>query len=264
MTGPAKKKTVRVQDVAPSSEPTWKPTPEAKGQATQFRIIALVAWVVAIGLEAFDIFWVLKHKTIDNTLWIVLVATIIVIAILALIGDFLWKRSNKLDPASTKEPVRFFIQNQLGAILAILAFLPLIVMIFLNKNMNSQQKGVAGGIAIVACLVAAIAGVQLNPASVEQNTANQYSAESQTVINYTGQDLVFWTKDGTVYHLCNQASAVNEQSKDNTIYSGTVADAHAAGKERLTLQVASELKQCGFAVPSNLPSLEPEASAAGS
>lgn len=27
----------------------WKPTPEAKSQATTLRIIAMVAWVVAIG-----------------------------------------------------------------------------------------------------------------------------------------------------------------------------------------------------------------------
>ena len=39
---------------------------------------------------------------------------------------------------------------------------------------------------------------------------------------------------------------MNLQSQDNQIYSGTVAEAHAAGKSRLTLQVEQERKQCGF------------------
>jgi hypothetical protein len=49
-----------------------------------------------------------------------------------------------------------------------------------------------------------------------------------------------------VFHLCEDASAVNLESKDNQIYSGTVADAHADGKDRLTLQIESEKRQCGF------------------
>jgi hypothetical protein len=66
------------------------------------------------------------------------------------------------------------------------------------------------------------------------------------VVGYTGHDLVFWTKAGTVYHLCQAASDLQLVSKDNTIYSGTVADAHVAGKDRLTLKVQEELKECGF------------------
>ena len=58
---------------------------------------------------------------------------------------------------------------------------------------------------------------------------------------------MFWTKSGDVFHLCEDASAVNLESKDNKIYSGTVADAHADGKDRLTLQIESEKRQCGFA-----------------
>jgi hypothetical protein len=80
----------------------------------------------------------------------------------------------------------------------------------------------------------------------------QYDSETQTVIALTGQDLVFWTKEGKVYHLCEEASAVNLESADNTIYSGTVADAHGAGKERLTLQVEQEMEQCGYEMPADV------------
>jgi drug/metabolite transporter superfamily protein YnfA len=243
-----KKNVVRVQPTTAgqAGEPTWKPTAEARQQATTLRIIALVLWVLAIIGEGFVIFWVLKQSTVNL---ILLIAAIVVIGVLAVVGSVLWKKANLLDPASRSEPVRFFIQNQLGAILAIIAFLPLIVMIFMNKNMSAQHKGIAGAIGIGVLVIASIMGASLNPPSVEQ-----YTADTSEVVGYTGQDLVFWTKEGTVYHLCQAASDLQRESKDNTIYSGTVADAHAAGKSRLTLKVQEELKQCGISTsPSPIP-----------
>jgi hypothetical protein len=237
-----KKKVVRVESDAAEVEEAaadWKPTPEAKGKATTSRVIAVILWVLAIGTEAFAIFFVLKQAPVNLVLLIIL---IVAIGALAVGGSLLWKRANRLDPARKSDKTRFFIQNQLGAIITVIAFLPLIVLIFTNKNMDGKQKGIAGAIAIVLLLVAGYFGLSLNPPSVEQ-----YTAETQTVVELTGQNLVYWTKAGEVYHLCEDASAVNLESEDNTIYSGTVADAHADGKERLTLQVDQEVEQCGFA-----------------
>jgi hypothetical protein len=243
----AKKKVVRVQSDPGSrdSEPTWKPTPEAKSKATTFRLIALVLWLVAIGIEGFAIFWVLKQHSVNMVL---LIGAIVAIGVLSIIGSLLWKSANRADPARKSETIRFFIQNQLGAIIAIIAFLPLIVMIFTNKNMAGQQKGIAGGIAIAVLAVAAIVGFDFNPQSVEG-----YETETSVVHQLTGQDLVYWTTQGSVYHLCEDASAVNRQSADDTIHEGTVKQAHAAGMKRLTLEVTEELHQCNLAVPSPLP-----------
>lgn len=259
MAEPSGKKIVRAEEtpeeVAAAAAPattggTWAPTPQAKSQATMFRIIAIVLWVIAIGTEAFEVFWVLKHNPVNMVLLIIL---LVVIAIFAIGGSLLWKRSNVLDPASKSNPTRFFIQNQLGAIITVIAFVPLIILIFTDKNMSGKQKGLAGIIGIVLLLVAGYLGTSFNPPSTEQNastnapTSPQIDAETAQVIHYTGANLVFWTKSGKVYHLCSAASEVNLQSKDNSIFSGTVAEAHAAGKTRLTLQVPEELKQCGFA-----------------
>lgn len=256
------------------SAPAWQPTAAGKQQATSQRIIAGVLWLLAIGGEAFAIFWILKQPHVNMAL---LIGAIVVIGLLAVGGDLLWKRANQLDPASTSEPVRFFIQNQLGAIISLIAFLPMIIMIFLNKNMNAQQKGIAGGIGIVVLVIAAMMGISFHPPSVQQYSATaaamtsqasllqsgqtavpqsdqanlqQFPAESAVVIGYTGRDLVFWKIDSTVYHLCQAASALQrENSQDNTIYSGTVAEAHAKGKDRLTLEVNAELRECGLATP---------------
>ncbi|MFI5425736.1 hypothetical protein [Aeromicrobium sp. UC242_57] len=249
----AEKKVVRVESTgtAQESDPTWKPTPEAKSTSTRFRLIAAALWVVAIGLEAYAIFGLLNQDPVNMVLLIVL---IVVIGLLAVGGSLLWKKANRLDPASKSDTVRFFVQNQLGAIITVIAFLPLIVLILLNKDMSPQQKALAGGLGAIVMVAAAAVGIDWNPPSTEQ-----YSAETNEVTDIVGQDLVYWTKSGKVFHLCEKVSAVNLKSKDNTIYSGTVADAHAAGKERLTLQVAQETKQCGFDTPTPAPDTSTDA-----
>lgn len=245
-----KKKVVRVEaaktakgEVA-EEESTWKPTPEAKKKALTLRLIAGLLWLVAIGVEAFAIFWVLRQEPVN--MWL-LIGAIVVTGILAVVGSLLWKKANRADPASKKDPVRFFIQNQLGVIIAIIAFLPLIILIFTNKNMDGKQKAIAGGIGIVVLLIAGVVGADFRPPSVED-----YATDTAIVKQLTGSDVVYWTKSGSVYHLCEDASAVNQESKDGQIYSGTVGTAKAEGKSRLTKQVEQELKQCGLEVPENL------------
>ncbi len=74
---------------------------------------------------------------------------LVVIAVFAIAGSMMWKTANKHDPASKSEPVKFFVQNQLGAIITVLAFLPLIVLIFMDKDMDPKNKKIAGGIGVV-------------------------------------------------------------------------------------------------------------------
>jgi hypothetical protein len=229
----------------------WKPTPEAKGKATRFRLIAGLLWALAIGGELFGIFYVLDQDPVST--WL-LIGVIVVVGALAIGGSQLWKKANRLDPASRSEPVRFFVQNQLGAIVTVIAFLPLIVLIFTNKNMDGRQKTITGAVAIGVLVVATFLGVDWNAPSTEQ-----YASEEASVTAITGENLVFWTREGNVFHLCEDASAVNLESKDNKIYSGTVADAHADGKDRLTKQVESERRQCGFGTaPESAASPPPE------
>ncbi len=155
----------------------------------------------------------------------------------------LWKKANKLDPASEKDKVKFFVQNQLGAFIPIIAFLPIIILIFLNKDMGKTQKGVAGAVGIVVALAAVALGIDFNPASVEK-----YTADKQAVIQLLGEDKVYYAGGGEVYHVCGDVSDL----RDSTVTSGTTADAVAAGKPRLTLKIGSELQACGRAVPNNI------------
>lgn len=236
----AKKKVVKVEHTAAAAkeDASFTPSVEAKSKATRFRIFAWVLWLLAIGGEAFAYFWIMQQDPINMFF---LVGVIVLIGVLAVCGSLLWKRANLADPARRSQPTRFFIQNQLGAIMTAIAFLPLIVMILLNKNMDGKQKGIAAGIAAVVMIIAGYVGTTQDSPSVEK-----YGTESALIVQLTGGDQVFWTKSGEVYHLCDAASAVNLESADNQIYQGTVGDAHAAGKQRLTLKVDQELAECGF------------------
>ncbi len=248
MTDPGKKpkKTVRVEtgadETAAESGPTWVATPEAKKKALTLRLIAGGLWLVAIVAEVLAIVLLLRQNPFETIHLVLLVVAFVVIGALAIGGSLLWKKANLLDPASKKDAVRFFVQNQLGVIIAIVAFLPLIILVFTNKNMSGGQKAIAGIAGIVLLLVAGFFGASLNPPSVEQ-----YTAESNQVTQITGSDLVYWTKSGNVFHLCEEARYVNLDSKDGTIYAGTVAEAHAAGKSMPSQQtIKQEAGECGF------------------
>lgn len=246
----------------------WKPSEASKKKATQLRLTSWVLWGVAIALEAVAIFWLLRQREIvgedgivrnaetglleaqgvehefPQWAFITLLVGIVVIGALSIIGSLLWKKANRLDPAKESETVKFFVQNQLGAIVAVIAFLPLIILILLNKDMSKQQKGIAGALGAIVAIVAVAIGIDYDPPSVEQ-----YTADQSTVIQILGKDEVVWSAGGGVYHVCEDVSDLRNATTE--ISTGTTSEAIEAGKNRLTLQFASELAACGLPVPEN-------------
>ena len=179
-----------------SEQKVFQASAEAKGKAKQLRLFAMLAWIIAMAGQIFAIF-----KLINNETLVWLIVAIVVILALAITGSLLWKKANKLDPASEKDKVKFFIQNQLGAIMGVLAFLPLVILIFTNKNVDGKTKGIAGSIAVIALLVAGITGVDFNPASIEKYT-EEINAQTTAVrdLNFDN-DNVYWTTAGNKYHI---------------------------------------------------------------
>ncbi|MBN1790602.1 MAG: hypothetical protein JW830_08910 [Bacteroidales bacterium] len=191
-------------------------TEESKGKARNLRIIAVISWIVAIGAEVLAI--LVLRKVPVNTTWLILL--IIAALIFAVIGSLLWKKSNRLDPASEKDKVKFFIQNQLGLIISIIAFLPLVILIFTNKDLSGKQKGLVGTIAVIALAIAGLTGIDFNPPSQEQYLEQTQQVESLN----NGLNLVYWTKSGRSYHLYQDCSYINTDRTDE-IFEGTVAQA---------------------------------------
>jgi hypothetical protein len=216
-----KKKLTKVEGGASSSTTSpreTKPfvaTDESKAKAKKFRIFAVLSWLAAIGLEVGAIF--MLRKVPINTTW--LIVLIVADLVFAVIGSLLWKKANRFDPASEKDGFRFFIQNQLGAIIAVIAFLPLVILIFTNKDLKGKQKGLVGAVAVVALLIAGFTGIDFNPPSQEE-----YAAQTEHVESLTGANSVFWTKAGTRYHLYSDCYRINTKRTDE-IFNGTVAQA---------------------------------------
>ena len=209
-------------DAPQKSTSTFVPTEEAKSKATQLRIFAILVWVLAIAAEVGAIFVLIKSpKPIVTSTWVWLIGLIVVDLILVVIGSMLWKKANRLDPASEKDTVRFFIQNQLGVIIAVIAFLPLVVLIFTNKDLEGKQKGILGGIAIAAMILAGVLSADFNPPSVEK-----YTEQSAYVEGLMGADQVYGTKSGTKYHLYSDCQYLKSE-RTAEIFEGKVSDLYA-------------------------------------
>jgi hypothetical protein len=228
-----------------SETQVFEASPEAKGKAKQLRLFAILAWVLAMVGQVFAILKLISDETL---IW--LIVAIVAILILAITGSTLWKKANKLDPASEKEPTRFFIQNQLGAIMGVLAFLPLVILILTNKNISGKTKGIAGSIAAIAMVAAGITGADFNPPSVEKYT-EEINQQNEAAKNLSiDSDNVYWTTAGNKYHAYDNCQHI----KGKSISNGSI-------KESWDLKGISERcktctkKAAKYAVPSDVKEL---------
>jgi hypothetical protein len=255
----------------------WRATQGQESAAKRLRIFAMLAWIVAIGGEVAGII-LLYRNTFDQGNLPLLIGILVGIAIFAIAGSLMWKAANKHDPARKSDKAKFFFQNQLGAIITLIAFLPLIVLIFMDKDMDPKNKKIAGGVGVVLAVIATLMGVSYNPPSVEQYTqdmnacaaqikANQPSTacspevaaqakdiaeDSATVVEASGQDVVYWiapekgakrSSTPHVFHLCKDVSPL----RGKVVNSGSVTQAYAENATRITKQIPMEQRQCGFA-----------------
>src|SRR3954447_18544656 len=147
----------------------WRATHGQESAAKRLRIFAALSWIVAIGGEIAGIVLLRQHK-FDHGNLPLLIGILVGIAIFAIAGSLLWKAANKHDPARESDRAKFFFQNQLGAIITLIACLPLIVLIFIDKDMDPKNKKIAGVVGTVLAVAATLIGVSWNPPSVEQYT----------------------------------------------------------------------------------------------
>ena len=199
-----------------SDEKIFVASPEAKSKAKTFRIIAFLLWILAIAGQIYAIFNLISDEMMT---W--LIVAIVGILILAVVGNILWKKANRLDPASEKNKVRFFIQNQLGAIMSVLAFLPLVILILTNKDISGKTKGIAGTIAVIALLIGGTTGIDFNPPSIEQYT-EEINKQTETLkeINLDN-DNVYWARAGNRYHVYENCQYIANRSG---VSNGTVKE----------------------------------------
>ena len=261
----------------------WRATHEQQSAAKRLRLFALLSWIVAIGGEVVGVVLLYKHK-FDHGNLPLLIGILVGIAIFAIAGNLMWKAANKHDPARASDTFKFFVQNQLGAIITLIAFVPLIVLIFMDKDMDPKNKKIAGGVGVVLAALATLIGVSYNPPSVEQYTqdmnncaaqiranepttacspevadqAKEIAKDTGTVADATkdaqhpaGQNVVYWiapengAKRSATPHVFHICEGVSPL-RGKTVNHGSVTQAYAENASRITKQIAMEQKQCGF------------------
>ena len=261
----------------------WQASQDQKSKAKKLRLFAGGSWFVAIAIEIGAIVLLLRN-TFDQGNLVLLIGLLVVIAVFAMAGSLMWKASNKHDPASREETVKFFVQNQLGAIITIIAFLPLLALIFLDKDMDPKTKKVAGGVGVALAALATVVGVDFDPPSTEQYTQDmnacaaqikanepttacspEVAAQAQDIAkdseavaeatktedNPNGQDIVYWIapKDGREKSDSKLVFHLCEDVstlRGKVVNSGSVTEAYAQNAVRLTKQIKMEQRQCGF------------------
>ena len=207
------------------------PAVDKKG-AIPRRIGAAVLWILAIACEVVAILGIKEIITLPKfspLTWLIIL--IILDLIFVVCGSMLWKKANHIDPASEKNKVKFWLWNNLGSIVSVIAFLPLILIIFTDKKMDKRTKTIAGIVAIVALSIGVFASYDWNPISSEQLEAARAEilANGNYDTNDKGEPVVYWVKNSKKYHINKSCSAINRSNSTSDIYRGTIDAAYQKG-----------------------------------
>ncbi len=200
-----------------------KVTKEAapSGNATGLRIGAVLCWLAAFAMEVIAV--LILNGTITWTFLPLLYQLIIFLVLdlaFVIVGAQLWKKANKIKPASEKNPVIFWLWNNMGVIACTIAFIPFVILILNNKDVDKKTKTIATVVAIIALLIGGVSSYDFNPVSAEQKDA--------AVATIAGN--VYWAPFGKVYHTSQDCQALNQSE---TLTYGTVEQAIENGRTRL-------------------------------
>ena len=192
------------------------------GKAGKKRLVAVIFWILAVIFEILA-FLVIQGKINLSFLSsrTQLIAFIVLDLVCVIIGSLLWKKANHLSPISEANRGRFWLRNNMGLIVCMIAFLPLIIVLLTNKKLDKKTKAIAVVVAAIALLIGGISSYDFNPVSTEQ--------QQEAALALNGES-VYWAPFGKVYHTHEDCQSLNHS---DTLTMGTVEQAMAANRDRL-------------------------------
>ncbi len=220
----------------PKPQSGAKPAPP-KGNATTLRIGAVIAWLAAIALEvvAILVFRDVIH-TSETMFWVLGIGALVLDLICVVIGSTLWKKANRIDPASKANKVKFWLWNNLGVIISLIAFAPFVVLLLTDKNADGKTKTIGSVVAVVALLIAGLL-------SFEPDALSKEDLDAAT--NAYGDNQVYWTAHGSVYHSYEDCYSLD---RTDELTFGGVDQAIAANRKRLCKICAKRDAEAGLDV----------------
>ena len=196
---------------------------DSKKRATTRRVISIILWLIAIFFEVVGILRLNGNiewfSNLDVTTFLII--CIVLDLVFFIPGSLLWKKANHIDPASEKNKTKFWIINNLGTILSVIAFLPIIIVVLTNKDLDKKSKTIVTVVAALALIIAGISSYDFNPVSQEQ-----LDRAEQEVLNVSGGNTVYWAPHSKKYHVDPDCPAF---SQSETVYEGTVKQAYERG-----------------------------------
>ena len=106
----------------------------------------------------------------------------------------------------------------LCVLVSILAFVPIVIVLLTNKDLDKKTKKILVPVAAVALILAGALSIDWNPISEEE-----YNATAQALQG----EQVYYTPFGKSYHLDPDCRALKNSSN---IYVGTIEEALEAGR----------------------------------
>lgn len=202
-----------------------KPVGNAKG----LRIGAIIFWVFAVAFEVLGIMVLIGKLSMSfmPTMY-QLIAFIVLDLICVIVGAQFWKKANHIDPVSEKNKAKFWLWNNMGVIVCVVAFVPYIVLLLKDKDLDKKTKTIAVVAALIALLIGGVSSYDFNPVSEEQKT---------DAVQTFGDEAVYWAPFGRVYHTHEDCQSLNQT---DTLTTGTVEQAIAANRSRLCSFCARE------------------------
>ena len=214
---------VKPGETAPKPETAHavKPAKEV-GNAKGMRIGAVCLWAAAILFEVLAVLVLFGkiHLTFLPMMWQLIVLLVLDLACV-IIGSQLWKKANHIDPASKANPTKFWLWNNMGVIVCVVAFVPLVILMLANKDLDKKTKAICTVVAVIALLIGGVSSYDFNPVSEEQLEA---------AVEALGDEQVYWAPFGKVYHTHEDCPSLNQSE---TLTVGTVEQAVAANRTRL-------------------------------
>ena len=210
---------------------------DSKERAFKSRVIAICLWCVAF---IFEIIGILRLYNVINWFSNINVTTFLIICIILdllffIPGSLFWKKANHIDPASESNKAAFWTINNLGTILSVLAFLPIIIVVLTNKDLDKKSKTIVTAVAAIALIIAGVSSYDFNPISKEQ-----LEKAEKEVISASGNKTVYWAPHSKKYHVDPDCPAF---SQSETVFEGTVKQAFEKGLTDPCRRCIPELKE---------------------
>jgi len=205
---------------------TKKATPvkqESKGNSKTLRLIAIILWVLAIGAEVGAL--LLFNRAIYD--W-KLYTALIIDALLVIAGAQCWKAANRINPSHSKSKFVKMIWDQMGVLVAFVAFIPFGILFILNAK-NLPKKTKTALIAVLSVLFLGTVGASADFAPTSPEDLEQQVMEEKAALAEQGVDVgdtVYWTTYGKSYHLDPNCFTL-ARTKPENLHSGTLEEAFA-------------------------------------